>query len=123
MANLYTNDDLFPYIEGSMLQDKRKVVTLSGGYTVLTVEAKKGEDKPYLEIAFTDTKKKAKLSKGQYKAMMSVLGGDTDKWNGQKLVLYGEFGHWFRKKGEPGIWALRVDIERTAVENNLPVPK
>lgn len=123
MANLYADDELFPYIEGSMLQDKRKIVTLNGDYTILKVESNKGPDKPYLEIGFSDTKKRAKLSKSQYKVMMSIIGGDTEKWTGMKLVLYGEFGRWFRKKNEPGIWALRVDVDRTAAENSLPVPK
>lgn len=125
MASIYANDRLFPYYEGIMLQDARKVVTLTGVYNEIEVPAtRKGDpSKWYMEFTLSDSSKKIKLSKTGYGSLFSLVGGDLDKVKGLKVAIYGEFGRWFKKKTEPGVWALRVDLIETAKLNKLPAPR
>lgn len=109
---------LFPHIEGSMLQDKRVVLTVHS-VNLLEVDGQKGKDIK-TEIWFAERKKSALLNKTQTRKLALIYGPETDDWKGKPIALYGEFGKWFGKEQ----WALRVDEDVTQrSQHSHKVPK
>ena len=120
--NVYGDSDMFPYLDGYMVGDKRATVTISAVTRESFADFDSGEVKEKTVLYFEGRDKGMVLNKTNTRALVRSIGSpNTDDWLGASATIYAEKE---RKVFKNLVRPLRLDdINPAAKAPKVAAPK
>ena len=110
--NVYGDSDMFPYLDGYMVGDKRATVTIAKVTREGFTDFDSGEVKEKTVLYFVDRDKGMVLNKTNTRALVRAIGSpNTDDWLGASMTVWAEKE---RKVFKNLVRPLRLDDIRRA---------
>lgn len=88
--NVYSDDQLFPFIIGDMLGSSGAVRVIRGARSEEVSDPRTGGKLKKLALHFHDTGKRLILNKTNVKRLIKLYRPDTDAWRDQPVELHAE---------------------------------
>lgn len=88
--NIYSDDQLFPFIIGDMLGSSGAVRVVRGARPEEVSDPRTGGKVKKLALHFHGTGKRLILNKTNVKRLIKLYGPDTDNWRDKPVELYAE---------------------------------
>lgn len=112
--NVYDNDDLYPYITGAMLGDRKSICVISAFAMELVFSKEARRKIPTPVLSFKGRTKKLILSRTNIDRIAYLYGPETDDWIGNPIELFTEEMTVAGKKQIP----VRVSLERPTSQHH-----
>ena len=95
-GSIYGNDEVFPYLEASMIGEGQSVIRVISGVSQNPITTEGGTEEKYL-LSFFGSNKKLILTKTNIRRLIALFGSTVESWTKRPIELHTEMVSAFGK--------------------------